>query len=228
MTDFTPLDNPIWNALTTEHQALAESEGLARRYPSDVSPLAGMAEYTPAAFADLAKIVAPQRTVALFTTKPIAVPSGWHVKLARRIEQMVCTRPADYSPTPMVPLREADVPEMLELTAATKPGPFLPNTIRMGSYFGIRSADGGRKLASMAGERLRLTRFTEVSAVCTSPAFRGRGYSRTLVGSLAAEILRSGRTPFLHVKTENQARLLYEKIGFQVRCGIAFTLITRL
>ena len=37
---FESLDNPIWFALTTEHQTLARSHGLARRYPPDVSPLA--------------------------------------------------------------------------------------------------------------------------------------------------------------------------------------------
>ena len=56
-----------------------------------------------------------------------------------------------------------DVPEMLELTAATEPGPFLAQTIKMGSYFGIRASDG--RLVAMAGERLQCTEFVEISAV---------------------------------------------------------------
>ena len=52
---------------------------------------------------------------------------------------------------------------MLELTAATEPGPFLPQTIRMGSYFGIRASNG--RLAAIAGERLKSTGFAEISAV---------------------------------------------------------------
>ena len=67
---------------------------------------------------------------------------------------------------------------MLELTAATEPGPFLPQTIQMGSYFGIRASDG--RLVAMAGERLQSTAFAEISAVCTHPEFRGRGYARAL------------------------------------------------
>jgi hypothetical protein len=37
-----------------------------------------------------------------------------------------------------VSLGAADVPEMLELTARTKPGPFLPRTFELGPYLGIR------------------------------------------------------------------------------------------
>ena len=65
---------------------------------------------------------------------------------------------------------------MLALAAATEPGPFLPETIRMGRYFGTRSRDG--RLMAMAGERLRLNGFTEISAVCTHPDFRGQGHAR--------------------------------------------------
>ena len=65
---------------------------------------------------------------------------------------------------------------MLELTAATEPGPFLPQTIQMGRVLGIRSSDG--RLAAMAGERLRSTEFAEISAVCTHPEFRGPHFPR--------------------------------------------------
>ena len=70
-----------------------------------------------------------------------------------------------------VALGTTDVPEMLALTAATDPGPFLAQTILMGSYFGIRASDG--RLVAMAGERLQSTAFAEISAVCTHPEFRG-------------------------------------------------------
>jgi predicted GNAT family acetyltransferase len=113
---------------------------------------------------------------------------------------------------------------MLELTAATEPGPFLPQTIQMGSYFGIRASDG--RLAAMAGERLRSTEFAEISAVCTHPEFRGRGYARDLTTFLAARILAAGKTPFLHVKSENGAKVVYQKIGFRLRAAIYLTVIS--
>ena len=112
---------------------------------------------------------------------------------------------------------------MLALAQATEPGPFLPNTIRMGRYLGIREDDG--RLAAMAGQRLNLDGFHEVSAVCTWPEFRGRGYAKILIETLAAEIFAEGSTPILHVKTENAAKSLYEKLGFRVRRAVWFTVI---
>lgn len=223
MTDFTVLDNPIWHALTTVHQSMAQVAGIARRYPSKISPLVGLLHPTPAAFSDLRTLVEPNESVGLFTFDTLEVPSDWQVIRTRPIEQMVCTEPAQSSPVPLLALQRKNVPEMLAITAATEPGPFLPRTIQMGRYLGIRSSNGD--LVAMAGERLKLRDFTEISAVCTHPEFRGRGHARALVCSLASHVLGEGKIPFLHVKSENGAKLLYEKIGFTVRCAIQLTVI---
>ena len=116
------------------------------------------------------------------------------------------------------------MPEMLALALVTEPGPFSEGTIRMGRYFGVRSDEG--RLIAMAGERLKLANYTEISAVCTDPAFRGRGYARALVAGLAAQALAEGCRPFLHVKTENGARGLYEALGFRLRRAINLTVLT--
>ena len=157
------LDNPIWFALITEHRLLARSQGLARRYPPDVSPLAALLHPTNDAFADLQRLVSPGEHVALFTAGPLDVPADWQVDRSRWIDQMICE--ASLAAPPVAPLRRGttDVPEMLELTAATEPGPFLPQTIQMGSYFGIRASDG--RFVPMAGKRLQSTAFVEISAV---------------------------------------------------------------
>jgi ribosomal protein S18 acetylase RimI-like enzyme len=218
------LDNPIWFALTTEHRLLARSHGLARRYPPDVSPLAALLHPTNDAFADLQRLVSPGEHVALFTGSAVAVPESWQVDRSRWIDQMICEASLAPPPVAPLPLGTTDVPEMLELTAATEPGPFLPQTIQMGSYFGIRASDG--RLAAMAGERLRSTEFAEISAVCTHPEFRGRGYARALVTFLATQILAAGKTPFLHVKSENGAKVVYQKIGFRLRAAIWLTVIS--
>ena len=109
-------------------------------------------------------------------------------------------------------LGAGDVPEMLELAAVTEPGPFFARTIELGLYLGIR--DGGR-LVAMAGERMLLDDYTEISAVCTAPSHQGRGYARSLMAALMHKVLDEGREPFLHVKQENGARLLYERLGFR-------------
>ena len=218
------LDNPIWFALTTEHRLLARSHGLAGRYAPDVSPLAALLQPTNDAFADLQRLVSRGEHVALFTASPLDVPGDWQVDRSRWIDQMICEASLAPPPVAPLPLGTTDVPEMLELTAATEPGPFLSQTIQMGSYFGIR-ANGGR-LVAMAGERLQSTAFSEISAVCTLPEFRGRGYARALVTFLAAQILAAGKTPFLHVKTENEAKVVYQKIGFRLRAEIWLTVIS--
>jgi len=228
---FEELDNPVWAALTTRQAAIARTSGLARRYASDVSPLAGLREPTPAAFADLSALVGSDEHVGLMTAEPLPVPGDWQVGRSRPIEQMICTELSVHtglartsSSTPIT-LGATDVPEMLALAAATEPGPFLPETIRMGRYVGTRSGDG--RLMAMAGERLKLTGFTELSAVCTYPEFRGQGHARALVEFLVAQTLAEGNVPFLHVKEENGARLLYEKIGFRVRRTMQLTVIGR-
>lgn len=222
LADF--LDNPIWFALTTQHQSLAISRGDARRYPPAISPFAALREPTADAFSNLRALVKPEERVALFTTSPPTVPESWRVDRSRWIEQMTCETLPAAPAIPALSLSSADVPEMLALTAATEPGPFLPRTIELGRYFGIRSDDG--RLAAMAGERLRLSGFTEISAVCTDPDFRGRGYAKGLVTMLAAKIRAEGKMPFLHVNPENGAKTVYEKIGFQLRTRIRLTVIS--
>jgi ribosomal protein S18 acetylase RimI-like enzyme len=218
------LDNPIWFALTTQHRLLSRSHGLARRYPPDVSPLAALLHPTNDAFADLQRLVSPGEQVALFTAGPLDVPGDWQVDRSRWIDQMICEASLASPPVRPLPLRTTDVPEMLVLAAATEPGPFLPQTIQMGGYFGIRASDG--RLVAMVGERLQSTAFAEISAVCTHPDFRGRGYARALVTFLAAQIRAAGKTPLLHVKSENGAKVVYQKIGFRLRAAIYLTVIS--
>ena len=43
---------------------------------------------------------------------------------------------------------------------------------------------------------------------------------------LAAQILAAGETPFLHVKSENGAKVVYQKIGFRLRTAICLTVIS--
>jgi len=117
-------------------------------------------------------------------------------------------------------LGPADVPEMLDLVRRTQPGPFLPRTIEMGTYLGIRR-DGA--LIAMAGERLHPPGWTEISAVCTDPAFRGEGLATRLILAVAHGIRERGETPFLHTGAANtNAIRLYESLGFALRRSTVF------
>jgi ribosomal protein S18 acetylase RimI-like enzyme len=119
-----------------------------------------------------------------------------------------------------VRLGAADVPEMLELVERTQPGPFLPRTVELGTYLGIRR-DGA--LVAMAGERLHPPGWTEISAVCTAPEHRGQSLATRLVRAVVHGIRERGETPFLHAAGSNvNAIRLYESLGFRLRGRTTF------
>jgi GNAT superfamily N-acetyltransferase len=108
-------------------------------------------------------------------------------------------------------LNAFDAPDMVALAKLTEPGPFRLRTFELGNFYGIFH---GSRLVSMAGKRMHLPGFIEVSGVCTHPDFRGLGYARALVGIITNEIEQTGRTPFLHAWEDNPAQHLYESLGF--------------
>jgi predicted GNAT family acetyltransferase len=73
-------------------------------------------------------------------------------------------------------------------------------------------------LIAMSGQRTHVPGFVEVSAVCTHPDARGRGYARTLMSAVMESILQDGDTPFLHSFADNHAAIrVYEALGFVLR-----------
>ncbi|WP_020116747.1 GNAT family N-acetyltransferase [Streptomyces canus] len=212
--DISVLDNAVWAALTGPHAHLAERVGRAARYPADVYAFAALADPgDPAAWDDLHTLVGPGTTVRI---KPVEhVPDGWEIVGGGVGVQLVDTALRAEPAPETVRLGPDDVPEILDLVARTRPGPFLKRTMDLGTYLGIR--DRGRLIA-LAGERLRPPGWTEISAVCTDPAHRGRGLATRLVRAVAAGIRERGDTPFLHAASDNtQAIRLYESIGFTLR-----------
>jgi ribosomal protein S18 acetylase RimI-like enzyme len=215
------LDNPIWNSLTTRHSHIAiganVGHDLIRRYPSDVGPLSAFQEPTLEAYADLAAVTPDGDVAALFLDDEAELPAGWELVRGGRLVQMVCPDvPMQVSLSePVVPLEKADFPEMVALAAITEPGPFRDNTATLGGFVGIRV--GGR-LAAMAGQRLAPTGFAEVSAVCSHPDFRGRGYAQALVAAVTRNICSEGRTPFLTSFEDNAGAIrIYKQVGFVFR-----------
>jgi predicted GNAT family acetyltransferase len=104
---------------------------------------------------------------------------------------------------------------MVALAQLTEPGPFRERTIELGAFFGI--FESGR-LVAMAGERMHLPHHVEVSAVCTHPDARGRGYARMLITTVIDGIRQRGKIPFLHSFADNYpANRVYESLGFRQR-----------
>jgi predicted GNAT family acetyltransferase len=214
LADVALLDNAIWHALATEQAYLAQGNELARRFPRDVSPFAAIRDTSPESYEALAELLDGDTVAVSFEAKP-DLPGGWETKLSVDANQMVFEGSTPVgSQQEFTKLTKKDVPEMLALAKLTEPGPFLIRTIELGSYFGIFD---GYALVAMAGERMHLSGFTEVSAVCTHPDYTGRGYGTALMSVVMAGIMRRGETPFLHVRVGNPAQGLYEKLGFKVR-----------
>ncbi|MGX7673727.1 GNAT family N-acetyltransferase [Plantactinospora sp. DSM 117369] len=209
------LDNPVWAALTGQHAHLAEMRGQAARYHLDVAPFATLAaDHDERAWADLAALAGPATVVPLAGVDATP-PADWEVVERIPGVQMVATTLAAAPDPDSVRLDSADVPEMLDLVARTEPGPFRPRTIELGRYLGIRI--NGR-LVAMAGERLHPPGWTEISAVCTDPAYRRLGLGSRLVRSVAAGIRERGEIPFLHASAANSGAIrLYRSLGFTLR-----------
>jgi predicted GNAT family acetyltransferase len=209
------LDNAIWFSLTTRHAGICEGNGKARRYPTAVSPLGAIQDLSDASFEALASLLRPGEEIAVGSPTEISPTNGLEVFARMTLRQMTrssLSRPV--AAPDVVPLGAADVADMLALVDMTKPGPFRSRTHELGQYLGIR-VDG--RLAAMAGERLRPAGYTEISAVCTHPDYRGRGYGRALVETLVRNIIDRDEVPILHVEKDNRAASLYEMLGFSMR-----------
>ena len=219
------LDNVIWQALTTRHMQFAESFGQARRFVREVTLLAALEKENAECYAALAGLVGTGGTAALFLDHEYVDRNGWELTVGTRLLQMVCENghetqvrsgsSPDAAPPEIVRLGVHDSPQMVELATLTKPGPFGSRTHEMGTYVGIRW-DG--KLVAMAGERLKVPGYTEVSAVCTHPDHTGKGYARVLMTEVMRCIRERGEIPFLHVRSDNMRAVeLYERLGFRTR-----------
>lgn len=220
------LDNPIWGALRTRQADVAIGAGLARRFPADMAPFIAIGEDGPDAVAAMAPLAGPGETLTMVGVVP-ASPAGWVVERTAAVSQMIYDgRRADAAGDEgIAALGEADVPEMLGLTALVYPEYFRPRTIAMGAYFGIRHEG---RLIAMAGQRLWPDGHREISAVCTHPDYRGRGHAGRLIARLVAAIRAEGSTPFLHVDAGNAgARAAYEKAGFAWRRDLPLLRIRR-
>lgn len=216
-----PLDRPIWQALSTLQRGVSIGGARARAYAPDIGPLAASVDDDPASLADLARLVIEAGPLGLLQAGDPPLPPGCREDRRAPAVQMILTAP-ERLPAPADALRlgDADAAEMVELARLTAPGPFAARTHTLGRFHGVR-VDG--RLVAMAGERMRLPGFTEVSGVCTHPDFRGRGLSVALCARVVAEIRSRGEAPFLHAFADNHAAIaLYRRLGFVVRAEMTF------
>lgn len=213
-----PLDRPIWSALNTRQAALAQGDAAALRFPVDVSPLAAPRDIDADAMAALIAMIPAGDDVSLLEPS-FAEPVGATQTIGGPCLQMTARAfTPDQRRFSLEPLGDADAADMLELALLTRPGPFRARTHTLGRFLGIRD---GSKLVAMAGERLHVDGFHEISAVCTHPDYRGRGYGAALMRAVGDRMLAEGDTPFLHTYVHNTVAIaLYRSLGFEVRAEV--------
>ncbi|HST81235.1 MAG TPA: GNAT family N-acetyltransferase [Kineosporiaceae bacterium] len=214
-----PLDSPVWSSLTGPHAHLAESSARARRYSPDVAAFGALhPDLDDDSWAELSALVGRGGEVTLAGPPGAGErrPTGWQVMRQQPTVQMIATEALVSRPDPeAVRLGAEDVADILDLVRRTESGPFLPRTHRMGTYLGFRSHG---RLIAMAGERLHPPGWTEISAVCTDPDYRGKGLAERLIRAVAEGIRQRDENPFLHAAAHNATAIrLYERIGFTVR-----------
>lgn len=224
-----PLDNVIWNALTTRDAHFALGKGEARHFIREVSPLAAFETESPQGYAALARLIPPGETAGVFIDRAFTTAPDWKFLAGAPLLQMVCdkgivNRGANGS-LEIHRLGDPDSQEMIALTSLTKPGPFDSRTHELGCYVGVR-VEG--KLVAMAGERLKVPGYTEVSAVCTHPDHTGKGYAAALMLEVMRGIRERGEIPFLHVRADNPRAIeVYRRLGFRDRVQRHFAVLRR-
>jgi ribosomal protein S18 acetylase RimI-like enzyme len=220
------LDNPAYNALATGNENLAYGNQQVKYFDKEVSPFIGFEENTAANFHKGYGLVTHNYPVVFISPVQIEIPGEWKMLQYIPCLQMIYhgdTIPVNTSH--FVTLTDEHIPQMLELTKLTNPGPFLWRTIDFGHYRGI--VDGGQLIA-MAGQRMNPLPYAEISAVCTHPDYTGKGYAKQLLQYHINRVTAEGNIPFLHVKRDNtRAVKVYENMGFVNRKDMHFYVLAK-
>lgn len=232
------LDNPIWHALTGPQAAWALRRGHAVRFMPEAAPFFALDDLGADGLLDLAELVRQEPAAPLvlpshvpaaaglearlFLPRAVSTPPGWRKTFEKPLVQMLLldVPRAKTLDEPIIELGPDDAADILALAKRAEPGPFGPRTRELGTFLGIRRKG---QLVAMAGERMRLPGFTEISAIATDPEHRGRGYGGALTAALATRIQATGAVPFLHVFPDNPAAALYRALGFSERRSLTVT-----
>lgn len=221
-----PLDRAAWHALTGPQADYALGNALAMRFHPDIGPLAAPRDHSPEAIAALVALAPTEGVLATILARPMDLPTTVEiVRCSAALQMVMDAPPAPFDHPDIALLGPGDAVEMRALAELTEPGPFSTRTHELGAFWGIR--EHGRIIA-MAGERMRLPGYGEVSAVCVHPEARGRGLGALLTRKAAATVGARGLKPFLHVYADNRPAIAtYERVGFRVRSEMIITMFRR-
>ncbi len=221
------LDNPVWHMLCHDLAEFTVGTALAKRCDVDLFPAVALANHSDTAFADLANLYKAGEAAGIIEANPPQEIPGFEIISRSPVDQLVCQQrtPVPKIDIEILELTPSDAQDAIQLIELTKPGPFFPGLLTISRFIGIRQEG---QLVAMAGERLRLPGFCEITAVCTHPDWRGRGYARLLSSVIADGIWQRGETPFLHVVPDNSsAYQIYNLLHFVRRAEMTVIFFTR-
>lgn len=221
------LDNPVWEALSSKQSHFNTGNEILKYFPADIAPFIAIQRWDEKWLKILSDQIPSQRSFSILTAQKPVLPPSLEISFTTPLYQMYCPllKPVADPGIIIHRLTDDDIPKMLELTAITKPGPFYKRTIDFGNYIGI--FDNG-KLVAMAGDRLSINGYTEISAICTHPDHLGKRYASYLITHACERIIQDGNTPFLHVRTDNLRAIEgYKKMGFTIRADIYFAIFRK-
>ena len=219
------LDNPAWYALTSGNKSLAYGTEQVKFFDKDVAPFVGFNENSAENFDTLYELINHSGLVMFISPQHGTIPGKWKVLRHISCLQMIFNGSVAPANVDLINLTNEHIPQMMELTELTKPGPFRERTIDFGHYQGIFESN---KLIAMTGQRMAPLPYVEVSAVCTHPDHVGKGYAKQLLLSQVDRITGEGNIPFLHVRDDNHRAIkVYESVGFVTRTDMHFYMLRK-
>ena len=218
------LDNPVWYSLSETHQNFAVDYTDIKFYHPDYCPFGGFLKTEK-----VSKFLDEYSTMVdnffVVGEKP---EFSNQLKLKNELVclQMVINDSIDLEiKEQVVKLTAEHTDNLFQLVNLVQPGYFKRKTALLGDYFGIFKNGG---LISVAGERMKMNDFIEVSAIVTHPNHTGRGYAKQLIAHTVNNIFNQNKIPYLHVVENNIGAItLYEKLGFTTRRKISFWNISK-
>lgn len=224
MKNIIKLDNPVWFSLSEKQKHFSIDNKDVKFYHPDYCPFGGFisAEDTTVCLEDYSKLV---DNFFIVGEKPVLSNRLILKKELVCLQMIIQSRIETEINQNITALTKEHMVALSQLINLVQPGYFSRKTALLGNYFGIVKND---KLIAVAGERMQMNDYVEVSAVVTHPDYTGQGYAKQLVTHVVNHIFDKQQVPFLHVLESNTAAIkLYEKIGFFTRRKISFWNISK-
>ena len=214
------LDNPVWHSLNEKHADFSVDYNGGKFYKPAYCSFGGFVNFNhfAASLNDYAK-----ETNNFFVVGDIPqYRDELTIRQKLICNQMVLNKPIDQEIHEEIVALKTDTQkkELFDLVNLVQPGYFNKNTGDLGCYFGIYK---NNKLIATTGERMKMNKYTEISAVVTHPEYTRKGYAKQLIKYTADTIFSENKIPYLHVLESNIGAIqLYEKLGFVTRRKISF------